>query len=131
MLLATTLFSSVVVFRSWLNISTSWVRRRQISADIAELSLPDLPGIVGAFLPRKLRIVWNVVVLGGCFLLLGLPHLLVLRNFFRTGNPAAWDYFHYFWTLVYWLSLLILPALLVARHRVALQQRTDLNREEV
>lgn len=51
--------------------------------------------------------------------MLGVPHILVIARFFRTYELSRWDYVHYSWTLVYWLVLLGLPAMLFAGHRLS------------
>ena len=66
--------------------------------------------------------VWNALVLTVITAFLGLPHFLVLWNFFRSSHPDPWLYVHYLWSVAYWLALLGLPALLIARHRLSRQQ---------
>ena len=61
-----------------------------------------------------------------CVLVLGLPHLLVVWTFFKPGELDPWYYFHFVWTLVYWLALLGLPATFVASHRLSLVSAKDI-----
>jgi hypothetical protein len=118
LLIATTLVASVIAFRWWVRLLTPWLRRRSNAEDIANASLSDLPGLIGTFLPTGARRVWNVLMISLCVAVLGIPHHLVIWNFFRSGTIDPSYYFHYLWTLAYWLALLGFPALLIARHRL-------------
>ena len=119
-MLAISVLASVVAFRGWNKIITPWVKRRRRATNIAELGVGDWPGLIGAFLPRRARQVWNVFVMTVCVLFLGLPHFLVLRTFFRPGELDPWYWVHFAWTLIWWLIVLALPTALAASHRLSL-----------
>lgn len=130
LLLAISALASVVALRTWLKIITPWVKRRRRATNIAELGVGDWPGIIGAFLPRRARQVWNVSWMTGCVLLLGLPHFLVLRTFFRPGELDPWYWFHFAWTLIWWLIVLAVPAALAASHRLSLVSNQETNSKD-
>ena len=62
-----------------------------------------------------------------CVLLLGLPHFLVLRTFFRPGDLDPWYWFHFAWTLIWWLIVLAVPAGLAASHRLSLESKQEMD----
>ena len=112
-----TAIASVLALRFWLR----FIRRRlkPVGTDegLAEMSMPDWPGLIGVLLPRPIRAAWNALVLATVVFLLGIPHHLVIWNFWNQTRLGPWLYFHYAWTLGYWLLLLALPALIIVRHQ--------------
>lgn len=84
---------------------------------LAEMAMPDWPGLISVLLPKPIRAIWNALVLAGTVFLLGTPHHLVIWNFWNQTRLGPWLYFHYAWTLVYWLLLLALPALVTVRNQ--------------
>ena len=118
--LAVSIILSVVAYWSWGRFIGARLPARK-RLELAEQSLPDLPGIIAAFLPRKLRQFWNLSWMWLAVLVLGLPHILVVRSFLLAREYPSL-LVHYLWTLVYWLVLLALPAGMMAMHRRARQQ---------
>ena len=120
LVLTISLLASVAAFRGWLKFFTGWLRRRRRATDIANIGVGDWPGIIGAFLPYRARQLFNLAVMALTVVLLGLPHFFVVRSFFRPGevDPSYW--FHFAWTLIWWLIVLAVPAVLAASHRLSL-----------
>lgn len=130
LLLSITLASSAVAFRAWTQIITPWILRRQGAQDVADAAATDWPGIISDLLPRRIRRFWNFSVVAACVFFLGFPHHVVLWRFFDPAQLDPWLYFHYAWSLAYWLALLALPALILARHRLAVEQRKAASLQE-
>jgi len=122
LLLAASAVFSVVAFRLWWKVLRRWQSQRQIRGDLADVVVGDWPGLIGLLLPPKPRRVWNFLVLWAITLLLGLPHHLVIWNYFVPKYLTPMHPWHYAWTLVYWLVLLGLPASVLVRHQITLEQ---------
>lgn len=116
LILITTILS-VVAFRFWLKFFQRRMRPAGTEDGLAEMAMPDWPGLISVLLPRPIRAIWNALVLAGTVFLLGTPHHLVIWNFWNQTRLGPWLYFHYAWTLAYWLLLLALPALVIVRHQ--------------
>lgn len=120
-ILGITLVVSAFAIRFWLDF---FARRAQHFRQPTELA--DLPvgeaDLVGFLLPRSARNVWNLLVMTICFLMLGIPHHLVIWNFWRHPEVDPWLYVHYIWTLAYWIGLIAGYALILAGHRESRRQ---------
>lgn len=121
--LAVTIAFSIIAFRFWTRLFARRLKPLREPRELADMTSAELPSLIAAILPRPLRGAWNALWLGLCVVLLGIPHHLVLWNFWRRSEPDPWLYAHYSWTLLYWLALLGLPALIITRHRQARAQR--------
>jgi hypothetical protein len=95
--------------------------RRRVG-HLADVALPDWPGLVGLLLPRGPRTIWNLLVLAFVTLLLGAPHYLPIR-LVAIGDEAR-GYLWYALTLPWWLAVMALPAAALASHRLAQSHST-------
>ena len=115
MLSLTIILSAITI---WHSLNLFWLRSDKWKGAV---ELADLPGneadIVGFLLPRRLRRIWNFVILTTCIFLLGIFHPLAIWNFWRDPAVDVWHYIHYAWTLIYWLTLLVVYAFILAGHR--------------
>lgn len=132
-LIGVTIVLSVFALRFWLRFFERRLKPLKTPVELADLTMQDasmagaIVGVAGILLPRPARAVWNLLVLAMCVLFLGLPHHLAIWNFWRSREIDPWLYVHYAWTLVYWLALLALPALIIARHRKSRAERLELD----
>ena len=127
-LVGITIILSFLAFRFWLNLFHRRLKPLSPEPGLADMNVTEWPGLISLLLPRRVRAMWNAVIFGLCVFLLGFPHHLVIWNFWNHTRLGPWLYFHYAWTLCYWLLLLALPAMLMARHqrsRRQLRQRTE------
>lgn len=118
---------SILSFQFFLRFFTSRSHRFKRSVDVADLSMNEAD-VVGFLLPRAIRRVWNFLVLAVAIVFLGVPHYLVIFNFWRQREIDAWLYVHYSWTLIYWIALLALYALVLANHRRSRSRQEPANR---
>jgi hypothetical protein len=116
-LIFVTAILSVIAFRFWLQLFQRRLKPVTPEMGLADLAVPDWPGLISLLLPRSIRGVWNALILGAAVLLLGTPHHLVIWNFWNQTRLGPWLYVHYVWTLGYWLALLAVPAMIAVRHR--------------
>lgn len=116
-LIFVTTILSVVAFRLWLRLFQRRLKPANSEGGLADLPVSDWPGLISLLLPRPIRAIWHALVLGAAVFVLGTPHHLVIWNFWNQTRLGPWLYFHYAWTLGYWLVLLALPALVIVRHR--------------
>lgn len=115
-MLSVTITVSVVAFRFFLSFFSNRARRFKHPIDVADISMNEAD-LVGFLLPKAARRVWNFSVLGAAHFVFGLPHHLVIWNFWRQREIDPWLYVHYAWTLIYWVALIALYTFILASHR--------------
>lgn len=125
-MLGITIGMSALALRFWLGFFTRRAKRFKQPIELAEVSMGEAD-LVGFLLPRSTRMVWNFLVATVCILALGLPHHLVIWNFWRRLEIDPWLYAHYVWTLGYWIGLIAVYALILARHHES-RDRQSLSR---
>lgn len=105
---------TVFAFRFWRAFFAARAKRfhHPVGWDSGPMTVAHLPALL---MPEADRRVWNFMVLTGAFIALGLPHWLVLWNFWRGEETLLWLLVNYAWTLVYWVGLVAGYAFIVAR----------------
>ena len=116
LLLSFTIAVSAFALRFWLSFFRRRIRGLKNPVELADLPMQEAD-IVSSILPRRVRTVWNTFVLTAVFFCLGLPHWLVIGNFWRQQEADFWLYVHYAWTLAYWIAVVAAYAFVIARHR--------------
>ena len=114
-MLTITIVLSALALWFWLGFFTRRAKHFKQPTELADLSAGEAD-LVGFLLPKSARRVWNFLVATVCILALGLPHHLVIWNFGRHSEINPWLYVHYVWTLGYWIGLIAVYALILARH---------------
>jgi len=75
--------------------------------------------------PDPFRTFCNSVVLAVGVLLAGLPHFLVIAEYWHGSGLTSLYLLHYGWTLAWWLIVLTAPCLVFVRNREAKARRFD------
>lgn len=113
---AVSLGAALLSYSLWRRRLVALLSRSGQAEDLADVTVLDWPGIIGALLPHGLRRHWNFLVVWGCTLLLGgTPHGLVLYAISKGEDR----YLAYVLTLVWLSASLGLPALILARDRLS------------
>jgi len=115
-MLGITIVVSAIALRFWLDFFARRAQRFKLPTELADLSAGEAD-LVGVLLPKPARKMWNFLVATVCYLALGLPHHLVIWNFWRHPEIDPWLYAHYVWTLGYWIGVIAVYAFILARNR--------------
>jgi hypothetical protein len=120
--LSLTVATSILALRFWLRVLTQRVRRMKEPVELGNQE----GGRSGAVLvgrPDPFRTFVNGASLGLLILIFGLPHLLAIAQFWRSPALGPWHFVHYGWSLIYWLTLMVIPAFVSARELEARRRR--------
>lgn len=118
-LIAITTILSAIALCLWVKLFRSRRKPAAPQDNLADIYIPDWPGLIALLLPRSLRAVWNALLTAAVPVFMGSPHFLVIWNFWNQSRLGPWLYLHYLWTLAWWLLLLAVPATVFVRRKNA------------
>ena len=108
---------SIAAYAFWSRLAFSIWSRRTAGQDLAEVQSAELPSVIIMVFPRRFRVWLNWAMFWAFTLMLGIPHVLVLRMLIIDPGSNPWIAAHYLWTLGLWLSALFFPAFVLAGHK--------------